>query len=429
MNTQKQTWSDFAHNFALFLTCLVFIVLTATIFYWIASFSLTIDFTSYYLTIKAVWQGKDPYHGLTADFISLNPMLSRNLNTPLTLLLGLPLQWLPYPIAYLVFAVISFILGIMAANLSTRYFLSGSVDPRTRLLAILIYCASFPVLLSLVTGQFGAILFFLIMIGYYGYRRDRSLLTIGAWSMAMSMKFFAGLLIIFCLQQKRYRLTIAIIISAIILSILPILVFGSSLYSKYLKLMLSINWYDGSWNASLVGFLSRTVGCFTPVQNTQALVKIIWLLLGIPGIFWYGKSQLLKDKQTVSFAMCLVLMIIFSPLGWIYYFSILMPALLLCYQFALDKPSKEVIWLGCIILVTFPIGHLRALTMPGCFYRLSLYSLQFYGVFLLIVQLIWGKRISKNVAGTIRHLLYWPIYLMLFFGLLFLFSITQARIS
>lgn len=428
MMAKKQKIRNFSYKIAIYYACLVFLIAITTIIYWNASYALKIDFTSFYLTIYTVWHGNDPYHGvLTNHHISLDPMISPNLNPPITLLLFTPFQWLPYPLAYLIFTAITLILGLIAANTSIQYFLESPNDSKTRLLAMLTYFASFPVLLNMLTGQFGAILFFLIMLGYHGYRQNRPLLTVGAWGLAISMKFFAGLLIIFCMQQRRFRLTVTIVMATIIISMLPALIFGAPLYLQYLKLMQSIYWYDASWNASFLGFLSKSAGFFPELKEAPALIKKIWFLFSIIAIVWYGTSQSLKNKESVSFAICLVLMIALSPLGWVYYFSILMPALLLSYQLSLNKPLKERVWLGCLIMLTFPMSYLRQPDMSDNFLQLSLYSVQFYGLCLLFVQLVWGNMRSSHDKAMNSHQLFWPIYIMLFIGLIFLFAIAGTK--
>jgi len=81
------------------------------------------------------------------------------------------------------------------------------------------------------------------------------------------------------------------------------------------------------------------------------------------------------------------MMLILSPLGWFYYFSLLVLPLCLTWNSALDEtPSSlklKILWLTGMFLINFPMDYVRTFSMVSITSKLTIYSFHFYGLLIL----------------------------------------------
>jgi alpha-1,2-mannosyltransferase len=407
--------------------CLFIIIATVLLVGWL---SFRVDFSSLYLAIKLAWQNQNPYQMGSADFLPYRNTLPVNLNPPFVLWALRPLLFFPYRIALFIFVATSFILGLVAASLCGHYFLETGFWKRYKNLLLLMYCTLFPVFLNLAIGQMGSLLFFFILLGYHGWRTQKNLLTACCWGIAISMKLFPAVLLIYCLQQKKIRLFFGVGLSALLWSSIPLLGLGADSYLYYLAVLQEVSWYGSSWNASLLGFLFRISGSITPGAFEYWLLRSLWLLALCISLFWYGKSQYLQKNALWSFAFALVLMIFLSPFGWIYYFSLLIPALCLSYHQAMRGSANDLmLWCMSFMLINFPMDHAVMAKMTVPWLRLSLFSFQTYGLLILLYLCIFLAKAEHKESSDGKRNLFWPIYCNQLFGLFILFYIILSRLS
>jgi hypothetical protein len=115
-------------------------------------------------------------------------------------------------------------------------------------------------------------------------------------------------------------------------------------------------------------------------------------------------------------------MLLLSPFGWMYYFSLIIMPLIITWQNL--KAQKTIhskysaLWLTCLSLVNFPLSYLRIKYASNIFSKISIYSLHFYGLLILAYLLACAINQAKQhqVRITEVHYLFYPIIYILSFG-------------
>lgn len=368
--------------------------------YFILTHHQKLDFSSFYSTVHALLQGENPYKDLTATYLLTDRQLSANLNPPIVLWLFNPLAYLGYSTALLVWSVISLILGFFGAVIVFRYAFSAVFLQNNYLNVSLLYFAFFATLMNVTTLQLGTLLFFFIMVGYYFYLHHREYLAGFFWGMIIAMKLFPALLLFYVLKQKRFKVLGMMIITLVIAWLIPILVYGVTIYKQYYSMMSGVSWYGDGWNASIYGFICRLFH-YSNREKHLLFIKILYLFCFCILIIWYLKRLGPTERDPVNhqpFCLTLAMMLFLSPLGWVYYFPLLILPLILTWFVALhDKDTKMMLlWLLCFFLVNFPLDYVKIQNMPDFWGRMSFFSSYFYGLLLLIYLL--GKR--KKIYGN-----------------------------
>lgn len=397
----------------------------ALVFYMQITQQLRLDFSSFYSTSLAVYQGFDPYQNLLTTYFPIAKKLPANLNPPLFLLLLHPFAQLPYYLAVPLWASCSFILGVVGAIITAQCAFS---EKKNQFALVLIYLALFATLMNTVIAQMGAVILFFIMAGYYCYSHGKDYLAGSLWAIIAALKLFPALLFIFALRQKRYRVAIAFILVSLLLWLVPLYLYGITVYQQYFHMLTRVLWYGDSWNGSIYGFLFRLFIDPNNRQQSLLVIKLSYLLLFIVLLAWYVKKSgaYPAPPANVHYPFCftLVMMLLLSPFGWLYYFSLLLlPLALTWQQLTMDKaasPTLLILWFTSFFLLNLPLDYVMSTKMTGWVEKVFTYSLYFYGLllFAFLVITLLGKRPQQtfNLAHQ-AHALFLPVSLILLFGL------------
>lgn len=414
----------------------VFLLTYSLLFYFLVTSQLRLDFYSFYSSAIAYATDINPYQCLQTTYFVIQQNLPANLNPPIFLQLLRPLTQLNYQQAPALWFIISFFLGSIGALLSFKILCSRDFFKKNWLILLFIYLGMHSTLMSMGIGQLGSILLFFIISGYYFYLREQDYLAGILWGFIISIKLFPALLFIFALNQKRFKLFLIMLVTCSMAWVFPFLIKGIGIYSLYFKMLPRVLWFGDNWNASLYGFLFRL---FIDVKSAQNVwvIKITYLFFFIILLIWYIKKIILfkktnKDHRTSdhrAFCLTLVMMLLMSPLGWLYYFSLLIMPLTLIWQ-SLDRDvfastKAPVLWALSLFLINFPVGYIETPNMNHVIYKLSVYSFHFYGL-VLVAYLIGSLRepLSAVMISTQEknknHL--YPLYLALALGIFIILS-------
>ncbi|KTD54998.1 hypothetical protein Lsai_2590 [Legionella sainthelensi] len=368
--------------------------------YFILTHHQKLDFSSFYSTVHALLQGENPYKDLTATYLPTNNQLSANLNPPIVLWLFNPLAYLSYSTALLVWSAISLILGFLGAVIVFHYAFSTVFLRNNYLNVSLLYFAFFATLMNVTTLQLGTLLFFFIMVGYYFYLHHRDCLAGIFWGMIIAMKLFPALLFFYVLKQKRFKVLGVMMITLIIAWLIPLLVYGVTIYKQYYFMMSGVFWYGDGWNASIYGFICRLLH-YSGSEYHLLFIKMLYVFCFFILIVWYLKALGANESDPVNhqpFCLTLAMMLFLSPLGWVYYFPLLILPLILTWFVALNSKDIKMIlfWFLCFFLVNFPMDYVKTQDMSNLWGRMSFFSSYFYGLLFLIYFL--GKR--KIIYGN-----------------------------
>jgi hypothetical protein len=225
------------------------------------------------------------------------------------------------------------------------------------------------------------------MIGYYFYQENRPTHCAFFWSLAIAIKFFPGLLLIYLAVKKRYKLIGLTVCFIIIWFALPAMIWGVEIYHQYVEVVSYFKWYGDSWNGSLIGFVFRILLVSQEHLRNVGLAKGITLLCScVFFVLYLNKLNHLEDTadRPLGFCLTLVAMLIFSPLGWIYYFPTLMLPIFMTFSYLdVNKAKLVTLWFLMFAAICFPIEYARVVEMTELWQRLSLYSLSFWSLCLL----------------------------------------------
>lgn len=373
----------------------LFFLVSATyscLFYFILSHQYKIDFSSLYSALELFNARFNPYQQtLFVNYLPNIKKLAANLNPPFVLWLFKPLNYLHYEDALLFWSCLSFLLGLIGAYFCFRLTFSKTFFKKNWFSLYLIYLTLFSTIATTALAQFGTILFFLIMTGYYCYLNKQDYLAGFLWGTVIAIKLFPALLFIFVLSEKRYKLFLLMLGFCLLLSLFPWLESGSLIYKQYFSLIASVSWYGDNWNASIYGFISRLFKNNLPTTNYLS-IPIIYGGTFLLALGWYCKKlfqNLARPNSTYythqAFCLTLVMMLLLSPLGWLYYFNLLIFPLVWCEKNIASEKERNLalIWLICLFLINAPVDYVHIMNMPTFISKIGFYSLHFYGLLLL----------------------------------------------
>lgn len=384
MTRKINTWPSYFY-IGLFWALFVYIA-----FAWLIYHNLfRIDFTSLYSSVKVLWEGINPYQVLESDYLEVVRKLPANLNPPIVLLTFMPLYTLSYYTGMIVWYLMLLICALINFSLAGRYGCSPEFWQHYRLPLLFIYLTSFSTIMGLAIGQLGTFIAFWIMIGYHFYRKKAYHRGVLCWAYITACKFFPAVLLLFCIQQRQYRLAMYFVIYALVISLLPALFFGIKILTNYTDMMSKVMWYGDSWNASFFGVIGRLVIDTTNTSISMRPYHYIWIAVATPILIFYLTQRQLANH--LSFFIALVLMLILSPFGWIYYFPLLLVAVIYTAEQS-ERNGYIWIWFVAFVLMNFPVDYITEAIQGGIVRRLGLFSVHFYGLLVFLCLLLQPQR-------------------------------------
>lgn len=315
------------------------------------------DFTSFYASTRASLTGDNPYYPWMAEYLPVVKQILVNLNPPVSLLVFRPLAYFSYPYALAIWLAIIFCSGLLGARLVFYYSFSQEAQAKHRLLLYSVYLALFSSLMNISVAQVGTLLLLGLMLGYHFCLQKKFYWAGIIWGFVITFKLFPALLFFYALKQKHLRLFWVMLVTVIFCMSVPLLIWGPEVYYQYYQAMSHIAWYNNTWNASLLGFLVRIL---TKIDHSND-VTIAYLLSALMVLVLYlsGMGEEKEGKNHQAFCLSLVTMLLLSPLGWLYYFPILLFPLLLWWGECMNEPSafspsaKGLCF--CFFFINFPI--------------------------------------------------------------------------
>ncbi len=413
----------------------ILLCLYSLLFYFVSSHAIRLDYSCFYSGAKALLQGENPYQTLFATYLPSVPKVSLNVNPPIVLMLFIPFSMMNYSESLILWSVMSFILGLIAVSVTFSLAFKPVFLKRHRAALYLFYLAFYPTLINTAIGQLGSLVTFFIMLGYYFYIKKKDVLAAMMWGIIIGMKLFPGLLFFYALKQRRYKV-IGIMFATVVVTILiPWLAYGGQIYTNYLSMLSHLAWYGDNWNASINGFLFRIL---TTAHSTQAhllLVKFLYIGFFLGSLFWYLKkissSTFSPENKHLTFSLTLVMMLLMSPYGWMYYFPLLILPLCLTWSEAsapITDKKWVFAWTTCLFFINFPIDYVRVKHMDTLLKKLTVHSFYFYGLCLLAYLLTQQMSRSQSKKGPSDSLTL-PIQSLLAFGIVILSIAFTLRLT
>ena len=415
------------------------LILYSLLFYFLFTHAVRVDYTCFYSGSKALFQGDNPYQTLFTTYFPTVKKVSLNVNPPIVLMLFSLLSKMGYSASLMIWSVLSFILGLIAVSLSFKLAFNHAFVKNHRLSLYLLYFAFYPTLINTAIGQLGTFIAFFIIIGYCFYIQKWDIAAAVMWGIIIAMKLFPGLLFFYALMQRRYKVAAILAATVLVMSMIPWLVYGSSIYANYFSMLSHLAWYGDNWNASINGFLFRIL---TTVHSSPAqllLVKSLYVICFMGSLVWYLKKMYsegaTQSNNHVTFSFTLVMMLLMSPFGWIYYFPLLiLPLCLTWSEVTAAHADKKIIvaWIACLFFINFPVYYVRMQHMATYIGKLTLHSFYFYGLCLLAYLLgrqMKGLQCETPIPTEASDSLILPIQSILAFGVFMLSIHFMLRLT
>lgn len=298
-----------------------------------------LDFTKFYLSAQFFTEGKDIYEAIDLKKIGLRPeslessreTLHPNLNMPVVTLLFLPFLATDASTGMVIWVALS--MGFIFAS---AWLLGGELIRKGKLpthlhwmisgfIAVLLFLY-FPTFVGAVLGQLGQLLLLILCAAWIAARRGCDRLAGVLFGVALSLKPFTGIFLVVLPWLRRWRLIYWYVASFTALSLLGAIVFGPSIYLRYLTILQEVNWYGHSWNASFMAPLSILLGGNAAAHwlDLPWLARLISLVLSL-ALYLLLIRQVCQlgdplARLDISISGSIPLMLLASPLGWLYYF-------------------------------------------------------------------------------------------------------------
>jgi hypothetical protein len=314
---------------------------------------------------------------------------------PISALFYAPLALLPWEAAKIVWYYLELILLFAVFWISFKLLPSPPKRPALVLVLALLVLLKF-IGREMELGQVNILILFLLtlMIAAFIQRKDAAAAVL--WGISLFFKPYALVFLPYFLLKKRFKIVLAG--AAVVLAglVLPALNFGG----------------QGNWMVlrEWISTLSRSTPDLMAAGDTSSLyaflwkvlpghpdlpIKIVWLVTGLAvgllflGLMKQGKTRALKTPEVLETAFLMILIPLFSPLGWFYNYLYSVLAIILLIQ---ALPKFPPFWKYTLIADLIMIGAtLREVLGKDLFHFYTRRSLVVVNYLIVLAALAYGR--------------------------------------
>ena len=204
-----------------------------------------------------------------------------NFHPPPAVLLTLPLAWLEYPDAFLLWSLISLVALVATAWLLVRQL---NVRPSTQswLTIIAVLLAWYPFQQQVMQGQVNLVLLLMLTGIWVAHRSGRYRVAGAVLGAATAVKLFPGLLFLYFVLRRQWTVVVSAVVSLVIVTALSVAVLGSTTYVDYVTDVLpaSDQWLSHWYNTSLMALWTKLFnpgpagGNIVPAWQSAGLARV-----------------------------------------------------------------------------------------------------------------------------------------------------------
>lgn len=406
-----------------FIVLIVITIIYGHVIIHAANNLFSTDFFKFYQSTQFYFEGQSIYDKI---IMPLNPVdaaffqqkiliLNSDLNPPFFTLILLPMAWLTYYQALLLWSSISAIATVAGILMVLTTYPALWHNRLLRLWVFIGFLVYFPTFANIRFGQVSSILLLLTAAAWLACRKQQVRRAGVLLGLALSIKLFYGIFLIFFAVRKQWRLLCYLIITYLTCALTALWFFGFRTYESYFAALRHINWIGTTWNASILGFLIRLFGgnnegnlaVFNHPGITQPLYWIISLSLAaylittswrdnkLP-VINYSKLKIDGlDYFDWGFSLAIVVMLFVTPLAWLYYFPLLIIPFVTILRITAKVPTVNfnLILLSLIILLSgMPCNYERPKAITNAAMALSWASYYFYALVILVILMIFLRK-------------------------------------
>lgn len=449
----SSTTSVFNHNKSkrFWLSCFIFVLLLPlgysyfSIVQWFSEDAVRNDYGIFYLSNHFFQDSaKNPYTTIYAyaiDEFSTQANLKlkeipKNLNPPFFIAATAGLTKLDYKHSFYCWTILSVAAGIISIVLLVRcYFVKGR-----RLLIglglILAFFSYFPTVINIQDGQLSLILLLLLTLSFISLKFNIDYSAGLLLGIAISIKPILGLFAILLFLQRRWYGLICLSITYLICCLVAYLLLGSPGYEAYAWCLQHVGWYSNGANVSLLGFLTRLLGnqeANFPLISASIITKPLYYVLSTMiisiWVYYNHQKQQTNWQRDWGFASTIIVTLLISPLGWLYYFTWLIIAALVVWEGICHSLRYNhlilLLWAISISLSTIAFPALPREYIHGATVILGWYGIGFYGLICALAGLIILRH-QLQITPLIEPIKMTSlIKQMLFYSVILLFSYSN----
>jgi hypothetical protein len=260
-------------------------------------------------------------------------------------------------------------------------------------IALLVY---FPTYTALTLGQVTFYTLLPLAGAWLAARRGHDRLAGILVGVAVGLKVFVALLVIFFALQRRWRV-VAWSVVTILFTVLVTLPFvGVGAYIQYFAVIRTVTWFGNSWNASYAAVITRVLGGSenVPLVNLPALARGLVLLCSTATLLWLALVTRPKPgaghslaRFDLGYGLTLTVMLLVSPLGWMYYFPLLLFPGYTVWSLTRHRNMRSLRW-GLLVawgMSTIPVSMVRAMDVNDPLEWFTTNSIYFYALFTMAI--------------------------------------------
>jgi hypothetical protein len=355
--------------------------------------------------------------------------ITYNAHPPTSILLALPIAWLSYPDATLVWNLVSLVLIVASVVIVFRELglplVSWWVFPA---LALGLTCN--PLRQTVNQGQLNGILLFLLTLAWRADRRGQDTAAGVTVALAAAIKLFPAVLMGGFLLQRRWRCLSASTITLATVSALTAGILGLDAYIAYFtEVVPDVARFQSDWcNGSLAGFWSKLFGTgaihfghvVEPLVHRPDLAIAATLLSCAAVVGCWARSATRArseaDRDWV-FAIGLCAMLLVSPVCWDHYWLLLLLPLVVVWKRLPEHPAARGFFALLILGVWTNPLQVWAMGLPDpataetwtIVAPLALSTLIAYPTYLLLILFAWllhlgdrGRALTVQNCAIIR---------------------------
>lgn len=359
------------------------------------------DFASYYVASNELVHDGLPYLVPVQEGRPWSDLSAfANPNPPVSLWLFSFFSYFNFQVAFWLWLGFSTTLGMVGLHKLLRCICPTLMDQQEYWQVLLIYMASYPVMMNTIILQVGGVMLFFLAMGYTQYLKKQAGWTGFWWGGLIAIKLFPGLLVVYALLKKEFRLAGWLCFWFMCFSLFPLFFLEFSQYQQYARAITThITWYGLNWSMSIMGFFYRVLvtiladphaaNQLSPPFNGGTIVLFSGIAKGLTLLcdaillaLWVVFFNRLEEKGLhKGFSCVLILMVLLSPLACIYYLPILLVPLLCTLNDAnRSNPMRLAVWLLSVFCLCFPMPATLPIYMPSLFAKAGIYSVHFYGL-------------------------------------------------
>lgn len=395
-------WGTLIRAFAALTTCLVLAGLTGA---YVSTAQNTIairrgqDFGVFYESARLAQPASDSRQPRAATRQG-DTLPSPNLNPPHFNYLLRPFTWVDRPQAFLAWLAMSGLALFVSAAVIVRAteLRWGAIVAVSAFLY-----ASSPMAVTLLTGQVGLVLLLPFTIAWASARQHRYVAAAVWIGVCASVKPFFLLFVPYFVARRQMSAAVISVVSVVVLFGAGIASYGVDAYRLWVDDLVSVTWAEHYLNASILGFVERTLSTSAwqqvPLVHAPKMLAPLWVTLcAIVSVvtLWRIRSMTSIDTEFLLVTSAALLL---SPLGWTYYLWFLAPPVVAVVATFTTVGWREVFFaLGLAGFLAPPFLPPVALQWSYGLGTATLGSIYFWSLAALWVAAAIPDRINSRVA-------------------------------